>query len=36
MANEILHWFVVGFGAGLGYGLATWLLGRLFSVTTRP
>lgn len=27
--NEFLHWFVVGLGAGTGYALAVWLLGKI-------
>lgn len=33
MGMEILHWFIVGFGAGLGYALATWLFAKL---TAKP
>jgi hypothetical protein len=29
MATEILHWFIVGFFFGAGFGLATWILGKL-------
>jgi hypothetical protein len=29
MGNEMLHWFVVGFSFGVGYAVATWILGRL-------
>lgn len=29
MGSEILHWFIIGFFVGIGYGLATWLLGKL-------
>lgn len=36
MGTEILHWFIVGFFFGVGYGLATWLMGRLFSPSPRP
>lgn len=29
MGTEFLHWFVIGFSVGLGYALATWLLGKI-------
>lgn len=29
MATELLHWFIVGFGAGLGFALAHWVLGKI-------
>jgi hypothetical protein len=29
MGAEILHWFIVGFFAGAGYVLVTWLLGKI-------
>lgn len=29
MGNEILHWFVIGFSVGLGYGLVSWLLSKI-------
>lgn len=29
MAQEFLHWFIIGFSAGLGYALAIWLFGKL-------
>lgn len=29
MASEFVHWFIVGLAAGLGYALATWLMGRV-------
>lgn len=27
--DNFLHWFVAGLGAGLGYGLVVWVLGKL-------
>lgn len=29
MGSEMLHWFIIGFSAGFGYGLAVWLLGKI-------
>jgi len=29
MGTEILHWFLIGFFAGLGYGLALWVCGKI-------
>lgn len=29
MGYDIFHWFVFGFFAGLGYGIAMWILGKL-------
>lgn len=29
MGADILHWFIIGFSVGLGYGLVTWLLGKI-------
>ena len=29
MGAEILHWLLVGFFFGVGFGLASWILGKL-------
>ncbi len=29
MGSEILHWLLVGFFFGVGFALATWLLGKV-------
>lgn len=31
MGDAFLHWFVAGAGAGLGYGLVTWILAKLLT-----
>lgn len=29
MAADFLHWFVVGFAAGLGWALAHWICSKI-------
>lgn len=29
MGETMLHWFVSGFGFGLGYALTTWILSKI-------
>lgn len=29
MANEILHWVIVGLSFGFGFGVITWALGKI-------
>lgn len=28
MWTEILHWFIVGFAAGVGWAIAQWICGK--------
>lgn len=29
MGSEFVHWFVIGFSAGCGYGIIMWILSKI-------